>query len=80
LIIDCCHEEPNRSRGREFGRGGEINSSDLPKQTAVLTSCSIGEKSFEFAQLGNGVFTSALLKVLAEQKEQRSSSMGIIGD
>ena len=83
LFTDCCRDEPPRSRA--FGHDSARSASALPRQTAVLSSCSMGEQAFETDELRQdelrqGVFVWALLRVLAKQKAKKASTMGIIGD
>jgi len=78
LITDCCRDEGPRSRA--FGLDSSMSASSLPRQTAILNSCSMGEQTIETDELQQGVFVWALLRVLAEQKAKKASTMGIIGD
>jgi uncharacterized caspase-like protein len=62
MILDAC-----RSGGRKDGSGIGNDTQEISKQTGVISifSCSPNQYSYEFAVLGQGAFTSALLEGLA---------------
>ena len=57
VLIDACRDVANPNRGR----GVEGADLSLKGKTAVLFSCSRGERSFESDELKHGVFTHAVL-------------------
>ncbi len=72
LLIDACRNDP-KVRGR---RGvNYVNVAALPRQTAVLLSCSEGEFSFEPDELRHGVF---FYHVLEAFRGQATSADGAI--
>jgi uncharacterized caspase-like protein len=52
LLADCSRNGPSAGRGRTVGAG--IKTARLPRQTAVLLSCSEGQKAFEDKAWGHG--------------------------
>jgi formylglycine-generating enzyme required for sulfatase activity len=71
LLVDACREvyDPNK------GKGFDGRHLSLTGQTAILFSCSSTERSWESAEVKHGVFTQAVLEVMAEGiKEGKSLS------
>ena len=50
--MDACRNDPSSGRGR--GIGTDLKVGDLPKNTAVLLSCSEGQRAFEDKAWGGG--------------------------
>lgn len=63
LLVDACRNDPDPGRGRAGGIEGRQIA--LPKNTAILFSCSEGEQSFEHEKLKQGVFTHCVLDALS---------------
>ncbi len=54
LLADCCRNDPTTGRGRGVGSG--IRTDLLPDNTAVLLSCSRGQRAWEDKKWKHGVF------------------------
>ena len=52
LMVDACRNDPASGRGRGVGTGLKVG--DLPDNTAVLLSCSRGQRAYEHKDFGNG--------------------------
>ena len=52
LMVDACRNDPATGRGR--GVGTALKVGDLPENTAVLLSCSRGQRAFEGKGFGSG--------------------------
>jgi formylglycine-generating enzyme required for sulfatase activity len=52
LLMDACRNDPTSGRGRGVGTG--LNVGDFPRNTAVLLSCSEGQRSYEDKAWGGG--------------------------
>ena len=74
-IIDACRNDPELGRGEEdnllidtFSRGFRIKRNDDGSGqlgvSATLYACSIGERAYEWAEKGHGVFSYYLLEGL----------------
>jgi len=66
LLADCCRNDPTTGRGRGVGSG--IKTDLLPGNTAVLFSCSQGQRAFEDKKWGHGAFFYYVLQGLREGK------------
>jgi uncharacterized caspase-like protein len=68
LLVDACRDDPNGARAasgkREFGDGFESVTSATPPGLITYYSCARGERSWEIAQLGHGLFFDLLIKGL----------------
>jgi formylglycine-generating enzyme required for sulfatase activity len=64
LLADCCRNDPATGRGRGVGSG--IRTDLLPANTAVLLSCSEGQRSWEDSKWRHGAFFYHVLKGLRE--------------
>src|ERR1043165_5410384 len=64
LLADCCRNDPASGRGRGVGSG--IKTDKLPANTAVLLSCSQGQRAFESRRWGHGAFFFHVLKGLRD--------------
>jgi len=74
-VIDACRNDPDSGRGEEdnlltndFSRGFKIqrrgDNSGTPSVSATLYACNIGERAYEWADKGHGVFSYYLLQGL----------------
>jgi len=74
-VIDACRNDPDSGRGEEdnlltneFSRGFKIqrsrDNSGRPSVSATLYACNIGERAYEWADKGHGVFSYYLLEGL----------------
>ena len=54
LLADCCRNDLATGRGRSVGAG--IKTNQLPNNTAILLSCSEGERAFEAPTWKHGAF------------------------
>ncbi|MCA9093232.1 MAG: SUMF1/EgtB/PvdO family nonheme iron enzyme [Planctomycetaceae bacterium] len=71
VLIDACRDQPKDStRGSSKGVQGRVIA--LPEDTAVLFSCKAGQQSYEFEELGHGVFTHCVLDGLRGAAAQQS--------
>jgi formylglycine-generating enzyme required for sulfatase activity len=52
LLVDACRNDPSSGRGRGVGTG--LKFADLPKNTAVLLSCSENQRAYEDKAWGGG--------------------------
>jgi formylglycine-generating enzyme required for sulfatase activity len=52
LLVDACRNDPTSGRGRGVGTGLQVG--DLPENTAVLLSCSRGQRAYEDKAWGSG--------------------------
>ncbi len=68
LLADCCRNDPTTGRGRGVGSG--IKMDRLPGNTAILLSCSEGQRSWEDDKWKHGVF---FYHVLAGLRDGRDS-------
>src|SRR5262245_33590550 len=77
LLVDACRNDPMAGRGRGFG--SNLKLSELPKNLAVLLSCSEGERSFEHADWGHGAFFFHVMKGIDEQlsRKKRVTALGL---
>ena len=66
LLADCCRNDPTTGRGRGVGSG--IKTDLLPANTAVLLSCSQGQRAWEDKKWGHGAFFYHVLRGLREGK------------
>lgn len=69
LLVDACRNDPKAGRGRGFG--SNLKLADLPRNLAVLLSCSEGERSFEHADWGHGAFFYHVMKGMEEQAAKK---------
>jgi len=69
LLVDACRNDPKAGRGRGFG--SNLKLSDLPKNLAVLLSCSEGERSFEHSDWGHGAFFYHVMKGMNEHADKK---------
>ncbi len=63
LLIDACRNDPDPGKGKDLG-GIQGRYIELPEDTAVLFSCRAGQRSFESAELKQGIFTHCVLEAL----------------
>ena len=59
LIVDACHS----GEGRDLGTMN-LNWTDDSKGLVCITSCDIGQKSYEYKEKGHGAFTWFLMRAL----------------
>src|SRR5262249_35235212 len=52
LLVDACRNDPASGRGR--GVGATLKTGDLPDNTMVLLSCSVGQRAYEDKAWGGG--------------------------
>jgi WD40 repeat protein len=71
LLVDACRNDPRSGRGRGLGAGLKVG--DLPDNTAVLLSCSRGQRSFEHKKwgTGHGAFVYQVLEGLRGKGEDK---------
>ncbi|MBY0457379.1 MAG: caspase family protein, partial [Gemmataceae bacterium] len=65
LLVDACRELYQPNKGKGVGAG----SVTLAGQSAILFSCSAKEQSWEAETVKHGVFTHAVLEVIADAKK-----------
>lgn len=78
LLADCCRNDPATGRGRGVGSG--IKTDRLPANTAVLLSCSQGQRSWEDKKWAHGAFFFHVLKGLREGKRTVASLNAYLED
>ncbi len=78
LLADCCRNDPTTGRGRGVGAG--IKTDRLPTNTAVLLSCSHGQRAFEDKKWGHGAFFYHVLKGLRDGKATVASLNAYLED
>lgn len=71
LLADCCRNDPTTGRGRGVGAG--IKTDLLPDNTAVLLSCSQGQRAYEDKKWRHGAFFFHVLQGLREGKATASA-------
>lgn len=80
VFVDACREDPTPGRGIKgnalsdvLSRGLTISSQDPDAKSATLFACSVGQRAYEDANLGHGVFTNwildGLIKANVPEKE-----------
>jgi len=63
LFIDACRDDPNTG-SKNLNNPGSFKEFDLAEGTQILFSTKYGGKSYEYSQLGHGVYTYYLLQGL----------------
>jgi formylglycine-generating enzyme required for sulfatase activity len=89
-VIDACRNDPDSGRGKEdnlltndFSRGFKIqrsrDNSGTPSVSATLYACSVGERAYEWADKGHGVFSYYLLEGLNGEAVNSQGEVTVTG-
>jgi hypothetical protein len=54
VMVDACRNDDSSGAGRSLGVGPGVQVGDLPENTAVLLSCSRGQRAYEHERWGGG--------------------------
>jgi hypothetical protein len=77
LLVDACRDDPDAARG---SRGGiTADSVRPPAGVAALFSCRAGERAFEHAKLGHGVFFYHVLEGLKGKAKDADNEVTFAG-
>ncbi len=73
VFVDACREDPTPGRGIKgntlsdvLSRGLTVVPQDEKSQSATFFACSVGQRAYEDANLGHGVFTNWILEGLTQ--------------
>ncbi|MDP7000257.1 MAG: caspase family protein, partial [Candidatus Poribacteria bacterium] len=89
-IIDACRNNPDSGRGDkdnyltdDFSKGFKVkrssSSGGQPSVSATLYACNVGERAYEWAEKGHGVFSYYLLEGLNGEAVNSQGEVTVTG-
>lgn len=88
IFVDACREDPTPGRGIKgntmsdvLSRGVQVVPQDEKAESATFFACSVGQRAYEDANLGHGVFTNWILEGLragAVPQKNGDVEMGVL--